>query len=161
MRQDMMVIELTEKEQRLFLPHNSNEDSTHRLPDLPAVMSNAQYDGQVRKVKIVEGGYCTDTRYLEKLHQKPIQHATLISALNTVGYEVHIFTYILGLFGSTYHSNMDIMRALGIEDKAANRLSRQIHELTVKCANNLNIFMEDSRSHHGRKRARADPPIGL
>ena len=89
-------------------------------------MSNAQYDGQVRKVKIVEGGYCTDTRYLEKLHQKQTQRATLNSALRTAGYEVHIFTYILGVFGSTYDSNMDTMRALGIEDKAANRLSRQV-----------------------------------
>lgn len=113
------------------------------------------------KSKIVEGGYSTDTRYLEKLHQKQTQHATLNSALRTAEYKVHIFTYILGVFGSTYHSNMDTTRALGIEDKAANRLSRQIHELTMKCANNLNRsrrFVEDSRSHHKRKRARADPP---
>lgn len=46
------------------------------------------------KSKIVEGGYSTDTRYLEKLHQKQTQHATLNSALRTAEYKVHISTYI-------------------------------------------------------------------
>ena len=46
-------------------------------PDLPTILSN----GKARKIYIVEGGYCNDTRYLEKLQQKELQRSALESAL--------------------------------------------------------------------------------
>ena len=79
-RPDVMVVELSETERRRYLPHVA--DTGHMLPDLPTILSN----GKARKVYIVEGGYCSDTRYLEKIQEKELQHSALESALKSYGY---------------------------------------------------------------------------
>ena len=113
MRPDMMVVEMTEREQRSYLPHDA---STGRaLPHLSATMPN----GRRRKITIVEGGYCRDTSYLEKLEEKGQQHAKLEDALRTFGYEVKSVTYICGCTGSLFRSNSASMRELGIESTDA------------------------------------------
>ena len=154
MRPDIMIVEMTEAEQHLYLHHGAN--SRHTLSDLPANMPN----GSPRKVSIVEVGYCSDTRYLEKIQQKEEQHSALETALRSYGYEVAILTYILGLYGSLYHSNKKTMKAIGIEHAAADRLSSKTHVHSVNCAHNLNKarrFLE-SRVGRGQQKLRADPP---
>ena len=54
MRPDMMIVEMAGTEQHTYSPHAT--DTGSRLPNLPATMSN----GKVRRVTIVEGGYCSD-----------------------------------------------------------------------------------------------------
>lgn len=99
MRPDIMKVEMTEAEQHLYLHQKA---SSARTPsDLPAHMPG----GRARKITIVEVGYCSDTRYLEKLQQKQEQHSALETALKTYGYEVTVLTYILGFYGSLYLSN--------------------------------------------------------
>ena len=61
MRPDMMVVELTTTEQRTYLPHNM--DTGCGLPKLQATMPS----GKTKKVTIVEGGYCNDVSYVEKV----------------------------------------------------------------------------------------------
>ena len=78
MRPDMMVVEMTTTEQQQYLRHDDNSGS--RLPPLIPVMPN----GNSRSVKIVEGGYCSDTRYEEKLQEKGAQHEALEEALKTM-----------------------------------------------------------------------------
>ncbi len=61
MRPDMMIVEMTTAEQQQYLRHDDNSGS--RVTPLTPVMPN----GNPRSIKIVEGGYCSDTRYEEKL----------------------------------------------------------------------------------------------
>ena len=53
-------------------------------------------DGNARRIKIVEGGYCSDTRYEEKLQEKGAQHKALEEALKDYGYNVTTLPTIIG-----------------------------------------------------------------
>jgi len=61
MRPDMMIVEMTMAEQQQYLRHDDSSGSN--LTALTPLMP----DGNPRSIKIVEGGYCPDTRYEEKL----------------------------------------------------------------------------------------------
>ena len=111
-------------EQHTYLPHDTDTGST--LPNLPATMPN----GRARRVTIVEGGYCSDVSYLEKVREKGQQHAKLEKALRLYGYHVTSVTYICGSTGSQYHSSNDTRRMLGIEHSVAKKLrDKCIHTL--------------------------------
>ena len=58
--------------------------------------------GKAREVSIVEGGHCSDTRYLAKLAEREAQH----TALKNCGHNVNVLAmaYITGFEGSTYTS---------------------------------------------------------
>jgi len=58
-----MIVEMTAAEQQQYLRHDDNSGS--RLTPLTPVMPN----GNPRSIKILEGGYCPDTRYEEKLQE--------------------------------------------------------------------------------------------
>ena len=131
MRPDMMIVEMTDTEQQTYLPHDTNTGS--RLPNLQRTMPN----GKARKVTIVEGGYCSDVSYLEKVKEKGQQHAKLEEALRLYGYDVTSLTYICGCTGSQYHSSNDTIRMLGIEHLVAKKLRDKIHEHSIACADNL------------------------
>ena len=45
-------------------------------------------NGNPRSIKIVEGGYCPDTRYEENLQEKEAQHKALEGAFKDYGYNV-------------------------------------------------------------------------
>ena len=90
MSSDMMMVEMTDTEQLTYLPHDT--DTGSRLPNLQCTMPN----GKARKVTIVEGGYCSDVSYLEKVKEKGQQHARLEEALRLYGYDVTSLTYICG-----------------------------------------------------------------
>ena len=113
MRPDMMIVEMTDTEQHTYLPHDI--DTGSRLPNLQRTMPN----GKARKITIVEGGYCSDVSYLEKVKEKGQQHARLEQALRLYGYDVTSLTYICGCTGSQYHSSNDTIRMLGIEYSVA------------------------------------------
>jgi hypothetical protein len=61
MRPDMMTVEMTTAEQQQYLRHDDN--SGCRMTPLTPMMLK----GNPRSIKIVEGGYCSDTSYEEKL----------------------------------------------------------------------------------------------
>ena len=152
---DMMIVEMTDTEQHTYLPRDTDTGST--LPNLPATMPN----GRARRVTIVEGGYCSDVSYLEKVNEKGQQHAKLEEALRLYGYNVTSLTYICGSTGSQYHSSNDTMRMLGIEHSVAKKLKDKIHEHTIACADKLMKFrrmLARSSARQNRKRPRADPP---
>ena len=86
-RPDMMIVEMTTAEQQQYMRHDDNSGS--RLTPLTSVMPN----GNPRSIKIVEGGYCSDTRYDEKLQEKGAQHEALEEALKEYGYNVTTLPY--------------------------------------------------------------------
>ena len=122
----MMIVEMTDTEQRTYLSHDT--DTGSRLPNLQRTMPN----GKARKVTIVEGGYCSDVSCLEKVKEKKQQHAKLEEALRLYGYDVTSLTYICGCIGSQYHSSNDTIRMLGIEHLVARSIkfmNTQLHVL--------------------------------
>ena len=150
-----MIVEMTDTEQHTYLPHDT--DTGSRLPNLQRTMPN----GKARKVTIVEGGYCSDVSYLEKVKEKGQQHAKLEEALRLYGYDVISLTYTCGCTGSQYHSSNDTIRMLGIEHLVAKKLRDKIHEHSITCADNLmksRRMLERSSHGQNRKRPRADPP---
>ena len=64
-RPDMMIVEM------MIQSNTHTLDTGSRLPNLQRTMPN----GKARKVTIVEGGYCSDVSYLEKVKEKGQQHA--------------------------------------------------------------------------------------
>ena len=78
MRPDIMTVEMTSAEYR----QQKLQSSMHQLsPTMPT--------GCVRKVWMVEGGYCSDTRYVDKLHEKQQQHQRLEASLRACGYAAY------------------------------------------------------------------------
>ena len=62
----MMIVEMTDTEQHTYLPRDTGAGS--RLPNLQLTMPNGKF--KERKVTNVEGGYCRDVSYLEKVKEK-------------------------------------------------------------------------------------------
>ena len=89
----MIIVELIDTEQHTYLPHDT--DTGSRLPKLQPTMPS----GKAWKVTIVEGGYCSDVSYLEKVKEKGQRHAKLEEALRLYGYDVISLTYICGSLG--------------------------------------------------------------
>ncbi len=80
MRPDLMIVEMTAAEQRTYLHHDDTTGATLRT-----LTAHMPY-GKARHIWIVEGGYCSDTRYEEKLKEKEAQHQALQEALEDYGY---------------------------------------------------------------------------
>ena len=151
----MMIVEMadTEQLQHTYLPHDTDTGTT--LPNLPATMPN----GRARRVTIVEGGYCSDVSYLEKVREKGQQHAKPEEQLRLYGYNATSSTYICGSTGSQYHSSNGTIRfMLGIEHSVAKKLRDKIHDNTIACTDSLMKSRRMSSARQNRKRPRADPP---
>ena len=91
MRPDMMIVELTDTERHTYLPHDTITGS--RLPNLQPTMPSVK----ARKVMIVEGGYCSDVSYLEKVKEVGQQHAKLEEALRLYWIRRHLLELYLWL----------------------------------------------------------------
>ena len=85
-RPSMMIVEMTTAEQQYFC-HDDNTVS--RLAPLTPVMPT----GNPSSIKIVEGGYCSDTGYEAKLQEKEAQHEALEKAVKDYGYSVNHTAY--------------------------------------------------------------------
>ena len=99
------------------------------MPTLTARLQN----GRARKIWIVEGGYCSDTRYEDKLKEKEGQHQALQTALEDHGHQVSTLPIILGVSGSHFHSTTDAFKQLGIGHDAINTLMIKLHEHSITC----------------------------
>ncbi len=121
MRLDMMMVELTMAEQQQYLRHDDNSGS--RLTASTPVMPN----GNPRSIKIVEGGYCPDTRHQEKLQESE----ALSGALKDYGYNVTTLPIITGQSGSQYHTTSYALAKIGIEHGPASKVISRLREHSV------------------------------
>ena len=53
---------------------------------------------------MVELGYVSDTKYLDKVKEQIAQHQTLFHMLQTEGYEVNFLPIVLGNLGQRRHN---------------------------------------------------------
>ena len=81
----------------------------------------------------MEGGYCSDTRYEEKLQEKGAQHRALEEALKAYGYNVTTLPIIriIGQSGSQFHTTSDALAKIGIEHGPASKVMSKLHEHAV------------------------------
>ena len=94
------------------------------MPTLTAGLHN----GRARRTWIVEGGYCSDTRYKDKLNEIEGQHQALQTALEDHGHQVSTLPIILGDSGSHLHCTTNAWKQLGTGHDAINTLMLQLHE---------------------------------
>ena len=155
MRPDLMIVEMTASEQHMYLQHDDTTGA--RLRSLTPYMP----DGKARRIWIVEGGYCSDTRYEEKLKEKEAQHQALQQALEDYGYKVAVLPVILGFSGSHFHTTTHAFKQLGIEHSAMATLMRKLHEHAVTSLHNIvvsrRVLERSSQSGHNRPN-RNKPP---
>ena len=131
MRPDMMIVEMTAAEQQIYVPHDDTTGTA--MPTLTARLHN----GRARRIWIVEGGYCSDTRYEDKLKEKEGQYQAMQTALEDRGYQVSTLPIILGVSGSHIHSTTDAFNQLGTGHDAINTLMIKLHEHSIPCLHNI------------------------
>ena len=157
LRPDIMLVELTDIERKA---HMTGEE----MPLLNATMQN----NRPRKVWIVEGGYCTDTRYSDKYRRKEIQHEHLKTLLQARGFEVILLPIILGFTRAIYNTTVSALPALGIENTQAKKLlydlhahAVQTHHTTIKLRRkleNIKLHKTDQRPLAGTCTRTFEPP---
>ncbi len=154
MRPDMMIVEMTTAEQQQYLRHDDNSGS--RLTPLTPVMPN----GNPRSIQIVEGGYCPDTRYEEKLQENKAQHKALEEALKDYGCNVTTLPIILGQSGPQYHTTFHALAKIGIEHGPASKVTSKLHEHSVLTFHKILTYrrvLEREKTDKTRQN-RPDPP---
>ena len=117
-------------------------------------------NGNPRSIKIVEGGYCSDTRYEEKLQEKGAQHKALEEALKDYGYNVTTLPIIIGQSGSQYHTTSDALAKIGVEHRLGSKVMSKLHEhsvLTFQKILTSRRVLEREKTHK-RRQNRPDPP---
>ena len=108
----------------------------------------------------MEGGYCPDTRYEEKLQEKEAQHEALEAALKDYGYNVTTLTIIIGQSGSQYHTTSFALAQIGIEHGPANKVMSKLHEHSVLTFHKIltsRRVLERGKTDKTRQ-SRPDPP---
>ena len=79
----------------------------------------------------MEGGYCPDTRYEEKLQEKEAQHKALEGALKDYGYNVTTLPIIIEQSGSQYRTTSGALAKIGIEHGHASKVMSKLQEHSV------------------------------
>ena len=186
MRPDMMIVEMTTAEQQQYLRHDDNSGSrltplTPLMPngnprrkekkrkdyafrrqfiEKPSIIPGCPVLGSPRSIKIVEGGYCSDTRYEEKLQEKGAQHKALEEALKDYGHKVTTLPIIIGQSGSQYHTTSDALAKIGIEHGPASKVMCKLHEHSVltfhKILTSRRVLEREKTDK--RRQNRPDPP---
>ena len=116
-----MLVELTDIERQAYLAEE----------EMPLLNANVQ-NNRPRKVWIVEGGYCTDTRYSDKYRRKETQHEHLQTLLQARGSEVILLTVILGFTGAIYKTTLSALPAIGIEKAQTKKPLYDLHAHAVQ-----------------------------
>ena len=129
-RPDVMLVELTSEEQRIYYSATFNAV----LPSLP---TNIKHSCKRRKVWILEVGYSSDTKYEENFQEKTQQHQALVHALTQWGYDVHLRPLPLGFAGTVYKSNLESQVDLGITRHQSLSVLRKLHMQAITCLHNL------------------------
>ena len=86
-------------------------DDAHRIINKAIMIDPWLGSGRQRKIWIVEGGYCADTKYAEKVKEKNKQHEKLVDMLNMYGYDVHQRPMPLGYAATIYNCNLSMLQA--------------------------------------------------
>ena len=110
--------------------------------------SQSRADGlsgpQRRKLWLIEGGYTSDTRHLERLAEKQNQHQKLIGAPELRGYDVKPMIVTFGVGLTIYKQSVEDLHPIGVNTTAISsnttaisRTLKEVHLHSVTCAINI------------------------
>ena len=134
LRPDIMMVELQEHEQSIY--QRAASTTNHRV--LPSSVIDSWLGcGRQRKIWIVEGGYCADTRYVEKMAEKNEQHEKLVDMLKMYGYDVHLRPMPLGYAGTIYNCNLSMLQDLGLQRTVAKGVLKKLHMHAITSLHNM------------------------
>ena len=113
-----------------------------RILNLPANPTAADIENATRNkadhpVQVVEVGFTQDTRFAEKMAEKQAQHAELVRLLQQAGWTVSYHVILVGVAGTVYKSGSRALRELGMGDKDARALLRELHLHALECLYNI------------------------
>ena len=128
LRPDIMVVEMTSTEQRKYA--NNTRGRTHKR--LAPLVGN-----KARKVWLIEGGYCSDTRYEGKMAEKTQQHQQVVHLLTMCGYDVHLRPMPLGYSGTLYKTNLTTLTDIGISRTQAVSVIKKLHLHAIVCLQHI------------------------
>ncbi len=118
------MFELHEHEQSVC--QGAASSTTHSV--LPSSITDPQLGhGRQRKIRIVEGGYCANTRYAEKVTEKNEQHEKLVDMLKMYGYDVHLRPMPLGYASTIYNCNLLMLQDVGLQRTVAKGVLKKLH----------------------------------
>ena len=90
-----------------------------------------------RKVWLLEGGYTSDTRHLDKIEEKRQQHKTLLKALEMQGCSARLLILTFGVGGTIYKRTQDHLEDVGIGPVEMKKLLKDIHLHSVEYLHNI------------------------
>ena len=131
LRPDVMLIELEQHEQAEY------QGGGRKIA--PRTLTSSVNDprsgyGRPRKIWPMEGRYCSDTEFKEKLAEKTVQH---VKILRTYGYDVRPGPMPLGYAGTIYINNLSVLQELGLSRSAAKTVLKRLHLHAISCLHNL------------------------
>ena len=77
----------------------------------------------------MEGGYCSDTKFEDKLAEKTVQHEKLIELLKIYRYDVRLGPMPLGYAGTIYTNNLSVLQKFGLNRSAAKTVLKRLRML--------------------------------
>jgi len=102
-----------------------------------SLIANTRINGRPRKVWIVELGYTSDTRYLDKLTEKKRQHTQLCDMLTAEGYDVILLPLILGDEGTLFKCLTHALKELQVQPARQKKLYSKLHLHSIHTLQNL------------------------
>jgi hypothetical protein len=103
------------------------------------------------RVQLIEVGYCSDTKWRDKVKDKLKQHEHLVATLKEAGWRIdeapHII--VLGAVGAVYMSGLQALQKLGLTEKHGRALLTKLHLDAIQAAHNISLARRRlERPHH-------------
>ena len=98
------------------------------LPCTTVRTPQSRHERQRLSIHILEIGFCSDTRWEEKLHKKRQQHTQLTHLLREAGWRVvepHILLF--GVGGTVFEQTLQSLRSFGVTREDAHKCLLKIH----------------------------------
>ena len=145
LRPDILLIEATHAEQTLYTTHGEHPVLSESFwdPTMQATPGNHAHQPTTRpqtrrrKVWLLEGGYTSDTRHLDKIAEKKQQHETLLKAMELQGFDTRLLILTFGVGGTIYTRTQDALQGVGVSPTDMIKLLKAIHLHSVACLHNI------------------------
>ena len=145
LRPDILIIEVSQEEQAIYTSPGNHAllSTTFQDQDTPTAQRSIRgprrdtVEIRKRKVWVLEGGYTSDTRHLDKIKEKKEQHKTLLEALELQGFDSRLGILTFGVGGTIYRSTQDALRDVGVMPADMKRLLTSINSHSIECLHNI------------------------
>jgi hypothetical protein len=123
-----MIVEITHDEVERALKKRTRNGGTY----IPTQMTD-----RPRKVWLIELGYSSDTRYMDKVIEKKEQHAELCKMLAVEGYDVGLLPVVLGSAGTLFKCLGGATKEMDIPNARKTKLYSKLHLHSIHSLQNL------------------------